>query len=68
MIEAIDEGLLTTSKSESWLNNRELEMYREHRRELLTWMLNRGRAPEMNAGYAKETVENRSYPLDMFYR
>jgi hypothetical protein len=68
MTEAIDEGLLTPSKSESRLNNRELEMYREHRRKLLTWMLNKGRAPEMNVGYAEEIVENRSYRLDMFYR
>lgn len=68
MTESIDESILTTSKSEARLNTRELEMYREHRRNLLTWMLNKGRTPEMNVGYAEETVENRSYRLDMFYR
>lgn len=68
MTDSIDETWLTTSKSEAQLNHRELEMYREHRRKLLTWMLNKGRAPEMNVGYAKEAAENRSYRLDMFYR
>lgn len=68
MPESIDETWLATSKSESQLNPRELEMYREHRRQLLTWMLNKGQAPKANVGYAEGTVQNRSYRLDRFYR
>lgn len=68
MEESIEESWLTTAKSEQQLNQRELEMHREHRRELLTWMLNRGQAPEANVGYAEGTVKNRSYRLDAFYR
>jgi hypothetical protein len=68
MSQAIDESLLTTVKSEKRLNPCELEMYRKHRRELLTWMLNNGQNPDANIGYGEVTVENRSYRLDLFYR
>lgn len=68
MTESIDETWLTTAKSEKLLNPRQLEMYREHRRDLLTWMLDKGQNPDVNIGYAEETVENRGYRLDMFYR
>ncbi|MFB6227629.1 MAG: tyrosine-type recombinase/integrase [Halobacteriales archaeon] len=68
MSDPIDENWLTTAKSEQRLNPRELEVYREHRRNVLTWMLNKGQNPDVNIGYAEETVENRGYRLDMFYR
>lgn len=68
MRETVDSSLLTTPKSEKQLNPRELEMYQEHRRELLEWMLNEGQVPGAHIGYAQNTVENRAYRLDMFYR
>lgn len=43
-------------------------MYREHRREVLNWMLNAGKEPEAGVGYAEETVKNRAHRLDLFYR
>jgi hypothetical protein len=67
MPDSINESWLTTAKSEQLLNPRELEMYREHRRNVVTWMLNEGQNPDANIGYAEETVENRGYRLDKFY-
>ena len=67
-MKSIDEKWLTTSKSEAQLNDRQLEMYREHRRDLLGWMLNRGQNPEGEIGYARNTVKNRANRLDLFYR
>jgi len=68
MIDSIDESWLTTEESEEMLSPREVEMYRTHRRDLLKWMLNQGQNPAAGVGYAEETVENRSYRLDLFYR
>lgn len=47
---------------------RELEIYREHRRDVLTWLLDRGKYPDRGIGYAAKTVKNRGYRLDLFYR
>jgi hypothetical protein len=68
MSKSIDEAWLTTSKSRQRLTGKELEMYREHRRELLNWMLERGQAPDTHIGYAEETVKNRAGRLDILYR
>ena len=50
---AVDESWLITSKSEHQLDSRQVEMYREHRREVLNWMLNAGKEPEAGIGYAE---------------
>lgn len=68
MPELIDEAWLTTAKSEQRLNEKQLEMYRAHRRDLLQWMRERGQVPNAHVGYAAETVKNRAGRLDILYR
>jgi hypothetical protein len=64
--DSIEEEWLTTTKSERLLNPRGLEIYREHRRDVLTWLLDRGKHPESGIGYAAETVKSRGDCLDLF--
>lgn len=59
---------MSTTKTAARLNDRQLEMYHDHRRRLLRWMLNKGKHPDAEIGYAENTVENRAHRLDLFYR
>lgn len=68
MNDKIAELNLVSNKSRKLLNQRQTESYREHRRELLGWMLEQGKNPGRNAGLALSTVESRAYRLDLFYR
>ncbi|WP_411718756.1 hypothetical protein [Natronomonas sp.] len=42
--------------------------YKEHRRELIDWLLVFGKKPEKAEGYAQRTVLNTAQRLDLFYR
>lgn len=50
------------------LTKRERIDYRGHRRDLLQWMLTRGKDPDALDGYALTTVDNRARYQDAFYR
>lgn len=63
------EGIVVVSEaSENYLNQRQLEDYRDHRRKLIKWMLHLGKDPEKAEGYAYDTARQRSYKIDKFYR
>jgi integrase len=66
--EKICGALLVPRPSAAMLNPREQIAYREHRRELLTWLQMFGRGPEHNQGYADATVRMRAYRIDKLYR
>lgn len=68
MSKSVDEAWLSTKESERRLTDRELEMYPDHRHDLLKWMLEQGQAPSAHVGYAEETVKNRASRLDILYR
>lgn len=59
---------LVTEPSREQLNQRQIIDYREHRRNLLTWLRDVGKRPKKADGYAEDTVYNRGYRLDAFYR
>ena len=50
------------------MNNRQLLDYRSQREDCLEWLLTLGKRPEQAEGYAFQTVKNRAYRMDMFYR
>lgn len=50
------------------LNRRQLVDYREQREACLDWLLTFGKNPDQAQGYAFQTVKNRAYRMDMFYR
>jgi len=64
----LDQLTLVTEPSEEFLNPRQVVDYREHRKQLLKWLLTFGKDPEKVDGYAVETVKPRSYRMDQFYR
>lgn len=64
----IDEVTLITEPTEQMLNKRQLLDYRTHRRKCLEWLLAVGKDPEAAEGYAFQTVTNRAYRMDIFYR
>jgi site-specific recombinase XerD len=54
--------------SRTHLNQRQLQDYRNHRRDLIKWMLTLGKNPSEAKGYAHDTVTRRSHDIDAFYR
>lgn len=68
MSQSLDSAWLATEASEDALNPHQFEMYCDHRRELLTWLLTQGKHPEVDEGYSANTVRTRAYHLDLFYR
>jgi integrase len=54
--------------TESYLNQRQLSDYKEHRRKLLTWCLTQGKNPEKSEGYSLSTLEVRHYRVNIFYQ
>jgi len=50
------------------LNERQLLDYRSQREDCLEWLLVMGKNPDKADGYAHQTVKNRAYRMDMFYR
>ena len=66
--EAICRVPLVTDLSWEQLNERQRVNYREHRRKLLKWLHDLGKSPDKGEGYAEDTIYNRGYRLDVFYR
>ena len=63
-----DGGRIVPKPAESELSDRQLEDYTEHRVRLISWMQDIGKNPEQGEGYAQDTVNDRAYRLDQFYR
>lgn len=64
----VDGIVLVSADSSQRLNVRQETSYREHRRQLVEWMLNLGKAPSKAEGYAQTTANTRAKRLDLFYR
>lgn len=63
------EGItLVPEKSQKLLNLRQIEVYRDHRRDLVKWMMTIGKEPDKAEAYAEPTAKQRAYRLDKFYR
>ncbi|WP_424014794.1 tyrosine-type recombinase/integrase [Halorubrum xinjiangense] len=58
---------LIPNGTEEHLNNRQLEDYKHHRREWLTWCLTQGKEPETGTGYSQSTMDVRHYRANSFY-
>ena len=50
-----------TNPSAELLNDREVVMYREWRRNFLDWLLHEGKNPDRMEGYAESTVQKTAY-------
>jgi site-specific recombinase XerD len=59
---------LVPEPSQDRLDERQEMTYREHRKELIDWLLVFGKEPEKAEGYAQRTVLNTAQRLDLFYR
>lgn len=66
--EKVEGVVVVPEASERVLNQRQLEDYRAHRKQFIRWMHNLGKTPKKAEGYAFDTVRQRSYKLDTFYR
>jgi len=66
--EKIDGVVLIPKPTEEYLNQRQLEDYRAYRADMVRWMLNLGKNPDKVEGYAVDTVKQRAYRIDQFYR
>ncbi|MGM0591718.1 MAG: hypothetical protein ACQETI_08865 [Halobacteriota archaeon] len=66
--ETVDDLTLVPRPSEKFFNERQVIDYADHRRNLLEWLLQIGKDPATAEGYAFQTVDNRSYRMDVFYR
>ncbi|WP_436935750.1 tyrosine-type recombinase/integrase [Halovenus marina] len=60
--------VLVSEDAQEYLNPRQEVTYREHRRELVEWMLSLGKNPDKAEGYSHSTAKNRMNRLDLFYR
>jgi integrase len=63
-----DGGQIVPDPTQKRLSDRQLEDYTEHRVRLIEWMQNLGKNPAEGEGYAQDTVNDRAYRLDQFYR
>jgi len=68
MTEHIDDIVVVPEKTREYLNQRQIVDYRDHREQLIKWILNIGKDPEKAEGYAHVTARQRAYRLDRFYR
>ena len=64
----IEDIVVVPEPSHQILNQRQLEDYYGFRANLIRWLVNLGKDPEKATGYAHETVRQRCYKLDQFYR
>lgn len=63
------EGItLVPNPTQTMLNQRQRVDYRNHREDLIRWMLNLGKDPTKAKGYAKDTVRRRACDIDVWYR
>ncbi|QRV14889.1 site-specific integrase [Haloterrigena salifodinae] len=58
---------LIPNGTEQHLNQRQLEDYKSHRKEWLTWCLTQGKDPETATGYSEATMNVRHYRANDFY-
>ncbi len=59
---------LVHNVDEQHLNRLQREDYRDHRREVLTWLCHEGKSPEEGKGYSSSVVENTAYRLSKIHR
>jgi integrase len=64
----LDDLTIVPEPTKDTLNKRQLVDYRAQREDCLEWLLALGKNPEEATGYAFQTVDNRAYRMDMFYR
>lgn len=64
----LDDIRLVTDDTKEKLNQRQLMDNEAFREELAKWMLNIGKNPSKAEGYSTETVQQRLYRIDKFYR
>ncbi len=64
----VDELSIVPAPSKEYLNKRQLLDYESVRRDCLDWLLAIGKNPSQADGYAFQTVKNRAYRMDHFYR
>jgi len=65
---ALDRLAVVPEPTKERLTERQLIDYRDHREDLLEWLLVFGKNPQKGEGYAFETIRNGSYRIDQFYR
>ena len=66
--EKIEDIVVVPKKSELMLNQRQLEDYRQFRKQMIKWIVNLGKNPKRAEGYAYDTARQRCYKIDQFYR
>lgn len=59
---------LVPEPSRARLDQRQQMDYKEHRRDLIDWLLVFGKDPKKAEGYAQRTILNTAQRLDLFYR
>lgn len=64
----LEDIVIIPEASETQLNQRQLEDYRDHRTSLIKWLRHLGKDPEKAEGYAYDTARQRAYKIDQFYR
>lgn len=63
------EGIVIIPGPTRWeLNERQLIAYRNHREDLIRWLIRMGKNPEQLEGYAQHTAKNYAAILDKFHR
>jgi site-specific recombinase XerD len=68
MTEELNGIPLVPEPSRARLDERHQTAYRDHRRNLIEWLLVFGKHPEKAEGYAQRTALNTALRLDLFYR
>jgi integrase len=64
----IEDIVVIPEAAERYLNQRQLEDYRDHRVQLIKWLCHLGKDPEKAEGYAYDTARQRAYKIDRFLR
>lgn len=59
---------IVSQRSEDFLTEREILLYKSEQKRLVDWLLDTGKDPENDIGYSKSTVETAIYRIDSFYR
>ncbi len=63
---AVDDVKLVPEPTKEQLNERQLVDYRQHRTDMVQWMLHLGKDPDKAEGYALDTVRARAHRIDMY--
>lgn len=63
-----DDVPLVVEPAKEYLNHRQVEDYKQHRREVLDWLWTVGKDPERDEGYSKSVTHNMAYRLSKIYR